>query len=158
MLCRAVIAYKSREVLKRDGVTLLYWWGNIHKFCISDEVTSYSQSMYLTISAIIWILLKSHVWSYRGCININKENVFLVLFTGQYRMQELQENSRRSRNLTFISNPGSAFHSRDNLICVWLVTSTKRICCNYSAMSYTAIKVRVSPWLGKSIPNNTGML
>ena len=62
-LCLTVIAFISREVLKSDGVTLLCWWGNIHKFCISDEVTSYSQSMYLTISVIIraWTLLKIHV-------------------------------------------------------------------------------------------------
>ena len=61
MLCRTVIACKSHEVLKRDGVTLLCWWGNIHKFCLSDEVTSYSQSMYLTIPVIIraWILLQN---------------------------------------------------------------------------------------------------
>ena len=69
-MCYAVIAYKRREVLKRDGVTLLCWWGNIHKFCISDEVTSYLQSMYFTIPVIIraWILLKIHVLSYRWCI------------------------------------------------------------------------------------------
>ena len=70
MMCYAVIAYKSREVLKRDGVTLLCWWGNIHKFCISDEVTSYLQSMYFTIPVITraWILLKIHVLWYRWCI------------------------------------------------------------------------------------------
>ena len=70
MVCRNTIAYKSREVLKRDGVTLLCWWGNIHKFCVAHEVTSYSQSMYLTIWVTInaWILLKIHVLSYRGCI------------------------------------------------------------------------------------------
>ena len=43
-------------------------------------------------------------------INIDGENVFI---TRQYRMQELRENSRRSRNLTCMSNPGSAFHPKD---------------------------------------------
>ena len=111
ILCRTVVAYKSHEVLKHDGVTLLCWWGNIHKCCVSDVVTSYSQSMYFTISVVIraWILLKIHVLTYRGCINIDGEDVS----TGQYRMQELQESSRCSRNLTFMSNPGSAFPSKD---------------------------------------------
>ena len=83
MLCRTVIACKSHEVLKRDGVTLLCWWGNIHKFCISDEVTSYSQSMYLTIPVIIraWILLKNACCVISVVyINIDEE-MFLLLST-----------------------------------------------------------------------------
>ena len=73
VLCRDVIAYKFREVLKHDGVTLLCWWGNIYKFCVSDEVTSYFQSIYLTLSVIIRACLfwKIHGISYRGCINIH---------------------------------------------------------------------------------------
>ena len=83
MTCCIVIAYKSREVLKRDGVTLLCWWGNIHKFCISDEVTSYLQFIYFTIPVIIraWILLQNSCFTismvYRY-INIDGE-IFLFL-------------------------------------------------------------------------------
>ena len=82
VLCRTVIAYKSREVLNRDVVTLLCWWGNIHKFCVSDEVTSYSQSMYLTISVIIraCILLKIRVLSYRD-VYISTGKCFLLVST-----------------------------------------------------------------------------
>ena len=77
--------------------------------------------MYLTIQVIIraMILLKIHVLSYRGCINIDGENAFI---NGQYRVQELQENSRRSRNLTIMLNPGSAFHSNDTF-----ATSTRKL-------------------------------
>ena len=101
MLCRTVIAYKRREVLKRDGVTLLCWWGNIHKFCISDEVTSCSQSMYLTIPVIItaWILLKNSCFVISVVYMNIDEEMFLLLVSSECR------NRRKTRD-----TPGINIH------------------------------------------------
>ena len=117
MLCRTVIACKSHEVLKRGGVTLLCWWGNIHKFCISDEVTSYSQSMYFTIPVIIraWILLKNTCCVITVVyINIDEE-MFLLLVSTECR------NCRKTRDA-----PGPADTWRKNNV---IMTSWWRYYC-----------------------------
>ena len=113
MLCRTVIAYKRREVLKRDGVTLLCWWGNIHKFCISDEVISCSQSMYLTIPVIIraWILLKNSCFVISVVYMDIDEEMFFYYWSVPNagiagKLETLPE-------LTFMSKSGSTFPSKD---------------------------------------------
>ena len=73
MLCRVVISYKNREGLNRDGVTLLCWWGNIHNFERGNIIFAIYMSYYPSYHQGR-DLLKIHVLTYRGCINIDGEN------------------------------------------------------------------------------------
>ena len=118
VLCRAVIAYKSREVLKRDGVTLLCWWGNIYTFCISDEVTSYLQSMYPTISVI------TRAWVFGNLMAYHIVGVWISTFLNFKSFYWSVPNARIAGKLEmfpeFDMNVKLIFHFKQQIV-IWRI-------------------------------------
>ena len=85
---------------------------------ISTNSVLWRGNIIFAINASYFLILLGHEFDWKFMFyHIGGENVlYLIFFTGQHGMQELQENLRGSRHLTSISNPWSAFYCWDKFV------------------------------------------